>query len=529
MSSHFDDDGDRRQPSTSENISLWIQEAKGARELPALEGNGGFVDVAVVGGGLTGLSTALFASEAGLSVALLEAGRVGRGSSGYNTGKATVQHTLKYAALEKAYGAEATRLYAKGNRDGVEQIRGLVEKLGIECDMRRAPAYVYTTRAQDRPLYEAELDAARRAGLDYHIVEETDLPFDVACALRIDEQLQLDPYRLSLGLVEGLRSRGVAVYENSRVRAFDNREPFVLHTERGELRARWLVVATLLPFLDRSTLFARTRPLRSYLMAFEASGAVPDGMYISSESPTRTLRWASDKRVLVIGGEGHGVGEPHDTREHYAAIERFASEHFSIGRRLASWSAQDYEPADLLPFVGRTPFLPDRVMTACGYNKWGLSQSVLAGNILMHEMVGRPHPCAELLDARRINPLRSAPKTLADNLHVARHFFVDRVRHATTCREAASLARGEGGVVRHEGQVVGAFRDEAGVLHMVRPVCTHLGCHVNWNAAERSWDCPCHGSRFDYEGRVMQGPAVAHLERVTAGDDEDERGDMAAE
>jgi glycine/D-amino acid oxidase-like deaminating enzyme/nitrite reductase/ring-hydroxylating ferredoxin subunit len=496
------------------NSSIWVQNAPGP-ELPRLEGDAGQIEVAVIGAGITGLCTAYMLAAADVPVVVLEAGRVAQGATGFNTGKATVQHSLKYAKLEREYGADGARRYAKGNDDAVQQIAALMNDLDHDADIVRCAAHVYTTRASQRETLEDEVAAARRAGLDYALVTQTELPWPVEASITVPAQIRFDPRKFSLGLVEGLRQREAPVYEHSRVRKFDiDATDFVLHTDHGSLRAKWVVIATLLPFLDRTGLFARIRPKRSYCVAFEATGELPRDMYINIESPTRSIRAALGGRALILAGEGHDVGKPEDTTKRYAALEQFAREHFPVGRQLARWSTQDYRPADNLPFIGRLPLVPDRILGATGYDKWGLSTGVLAGNILMHEVTGRPHPCAELFDPRRITPMRSAWNMTKDGLHVARHFVGDRMRHALNRRDISSLGSGEGEVVRHDGRLVAGYRDEAGQLHAVSPVCTHLGCHLNFNVAEKSWDCPCHGSRFDYRGAVLQGPAMKDLERI---------------
>jgi Rieske Fe-S protein len=278
-------------------------------------------------------------------------------------------------------------------------------------------------------------------------------------------------------------------------------------TPGGRVVAEHTIVATHFPFPDRSLAFARVHPQRSYAIACRIAGEAPEGMFISGDSPTRSIREAQG--LLIVGGEGHKTGTGGDTEERYARLEDFAREHWDVQSVEYRWSAQDNTTVDGLPYVGRlTPF-ESRVFMATGFAKWGMTNGTAAARVLTDLVEGRENDHTRLFDPNRIKPSR---KLLTENLQVGARLIGDRLTKRGN-RALEDLAPGEGDIVRHNGEKVAGYRDEDGTLTAVSPVCTHLGCQVNFNRAERSWDCPCHGSRFATDGRVLQGPALHRLER----------------
>lgn len=476
------------------------------------------MDVAVVGAGITGLTTALLLQREGARVALVEAGGVCSGVTAYTTGKVTSLHGLTYGPLRETFGEETARVYGEANEAAIAQVEALVDELGIECNWERRPNYTYTTDEKTLPEVEREVEAAQEAGLPASFTTETELPFAVLGAVRFENQAQFHARKYGLGLAEAFRVAGGQVFEQSRVVDVDTSEGRCTAENGGTVEAEHIVLATQIPILDRGGFFAKTHPSRSYLMAFETESEALEGMYISKGGNSWTLRGAEGGRYLIIGGQAHKTGQEPDTPARYAAIERWAREHFGVGRAAYRWSAEDYMPVDGLPYVGKLPFGNGRVWVATGYQKWGLSTGTAAALIIRDGIAGRSNPWAETFDANRADVGASVKAFVKENLDVAARFVGDRIAHLTG-KEPDALKPGEGAVVEADGERVGAYRDENGRLHAVSLACTHLGCHVTWNPAERSWDCPCHGSRFGVDGEVLHGPAVRPLERKTLAED----------
>ncbi|MDP9401865.1 MAG: FAD-dependent oxidoreductase [Actinomycetota bacterium] len=496
------------------NRSLWVATTDTTDYAP-LTGEHD-VDVAVVGGGITGLTAALLLLRRGASVTLLEGSRIAAGTTGYTTAKITSLHSLTYAQLVKEKGPEKARLYGEANQAAIEQIATLVEELGIDCQLRRAPAYTYTLDPAQRQAIEDEVAAAESLGLPATFTTETDLPYGVAAAVRFDNQAHFHPRQYALVLARAIEAAGGRIFEHSRTVDIDEGGGVVVvRTEDGEVRAQAAVVATLLPFLDIGGFFAKAHPSRSYALAARCRGAVPQGMYISVDSPTRSIRPVDLDGApgLVLGGSSHKPGDADDTEGYYRDLEAWALETFDVEAVEQRWSAQDYVTIDQVPYIGRCP-RTDRVFVGTGYKKWGMTGGTVAGMIAADLISDRDNPWVGVFDATRVGDRQAAKRFVKENAQVGAHFVKDRVQRLRA-GDAADVAPGDGGVVRIDGKAVGVYRDPSGELQAVSVTCTHMGCTLNWNRAEKSWDCPCHGSRFTSSGEVIEGPATQALERVT--------------
>ncbi|OSC57691.1 FAD-dependent oxidoreductase [Streptomyces sp. Alain-F2R5] len=495
--------------------SYWLQTAPGGAPRPALAEDLD-VDVAVIGAGVAGISTAWELARAGRSVAVLEAGRVAAGVTGHTSAKLTALHSLVYDKLRRTRGPGGARLYARSQSEAIEHAAGIVEELGIDCDWETRDAYTYVCDAGRVDEVRAEAAAAKEAGLPATFETETGLPFPVAGAVKVTGQVQFHPRKYLLALAEDLEAHGGRIFEGTTVHGLDEGGPCRVTTESGAtVTARDVVVATHYPIFDRALLFARLSPRRELVVAgsIEADRDV-DGMYITPDDNTRSVRTApldeAGRRLLIVTGE-HFTPGTGDTRERFDRLSAWAGEHFPGVDLTYAWATQDIDPTDTVPMVG--PLHPGAKHTyvATGFGGWGLSGGMMAGRLLTAQITGEECPWSGLYDPRRLRTaVREAPSFLKTQAEVARHFVGDRLRPAPP---VDALPPGEGALVRVGGDRLAVYRDEAGALHAVSSRCTHLGCLVSFNAAERAWECPCHGSRFDTDGKVIQGPATKPLER----------------
>ena len=498
--------------------SVWIETGPAQPAFPELDGDVE-VDVAVIGGGIVGITTALLLTEAGIRVALLEADRLIHGVTGFTTAKVTSQHGLIYNRLRSRFGIEGARTYGDANETALAWIAERVARDGIECDFRRRAAYAYASSPSERSKVEAEAEAAAEAGLPARMTETAPLPWAVHGAVRFDDQAEFHVRRYLLALVDALTAGGGRVFEHTRAVEVDShQQPAVVKTAGGRVIADQVVVATHYPFLDRSLAFARVHPERSYAIVCRIAGTPPDGMLISAGSATRSIRAVpvDGEELLLVGGEGHRTGTGGDTEERYRRLEEFAREHWDVRSVDYRWSAQDNTTVDEVAYVGRLSPREDRVFMATGFAKWGMTGGTAAALLLADLLPGHESPWASLFDPNRLTLRASAPRLVKENLQAGMRFVGDRLTKPGR-RNAEELLPGEGAIARLNGERVAAYRDEDGTLHAVSPTCTHLGCQVSFNAAERTWDCPCHGSRFAPDGRVLEGPALHRLEHKPTG------------
>ena len=505
------------------NPSLWVETAPGT-VYPTLDRDVE-ADVIVVGSGITGLTTARLLAGRGLSVVVIEARKVCYGTTGFTTAKVTSLQSTIYSELSEKWGDETAAVYAAANQAAVARVRELVAADGIQCDLRDGTTYTYAEASEHLGRIEAEVEAAGRAGLDVSFTTDTELPFEIAGAVRLGGQAQFHPRQYCLGLAEALVKEGGLIFENTPALELDA-DTATVTTDAGTARGGSVVVATQIPFVNRGGHFARMTPSRSYALGLRSHGQPMEGMYISVDQPTRSVRSTGDG-YLIVGGEGHPVGTDDDTNRRYHALESWAAEWFPSAAAEFRWSAEDYRSVDRLPFVGRLSKRADRVFVATGLAKWGMTNGTLSAMIISDLIEGTSNPWAETFDSTRAGLAHSLVDVVAANFEVAKHFVGDRV--GPNFGTAADLPSGTGAVVLVDGQKVAAFRDDSGVLHSISPTCTHLGCLVSFNTAERSWDCPCHGSRFDVDGNVLHGPAIKNLAVMEPAQESptDEDGDTA--
>jgi glycine/D-amino acid oxidase-like deaminating enzyme/nitrite reductase/ring-hydroxylating ferredoxin subunit len=500
------------------NTSYWIASA-GKTSYPALDREI-HVDVAVLGGGMAGLMAALFLKRDGARVAVLEAGRVAEGVTAYTTAKVSSLHGLRYQSVASSFGEDGARAYGQANEAAIERVAGLVEELGIDCDWRRKPAYTYAEDDGGRARVQDEVQAAVRAGLKASFTTVTDLPWQVTGAIRVEDQAEFHPRKFLVAIAEQIPGDGSHVFENTQATDVKDGEPARVETEQGRIVvADHVIVATHFPFLDRGGYFARMHAERSYALGLYVNGDAPQGMYLSTESPSHTVRSHPTERgeLVIAGGESHKVGQSgEDTAERVARLERWARERFDVAEIAYHWSTQDNMPVDGVPYVGKYMPGAKRIWVATGFMKWGLTNGVAAAEILTDLIAGRDNPWAATFDSNRFKPAAAATEFLKENVNVGWRFVRDKVGGADF-GSVDELEPGQGGLVRDGAGKVAAYRDEGGTLHVLSANCTHMGCTVKWNTAERSWDCPCHGSRFHFDGTVLQGPALDGLSPKTSG------------
>ncbi|MEO5324043.1 FAD-dependent oxidoreductase [Mesorhizobium sp. CC13] len=490
---------------------FWFPSEPNAKNYPQLNGDR-HVDAAVVGAGIVGLTTAHLLAAAGLKVAVVEARQVGRQATGRSTAKVTSQHGMRYAKLIREIGETSARRYAGANESAVDQIRTLVADNDIDCGMEDRSACVFGWDKNDRRNLVEEADAASRLGLPASFVEETGLPFPTAGAVIFAHQAQFDPFRYLLGLAEVV-SHEAELFEHTRATEIDLTEPARVKTERGTIAAASVVLATQLPTVAEGRFYIKAYPVAHPLVA----ARLPvehrlDRMYISNSSPIRSLRTArqSDETYLIAVGDGYRPGSTVDEIRAMQELHEFIRRHFAIEQTSHSWTNEDFVPMDGLPFIGPICAGIGNIHVATGFGAWGITQATVAAQLLADRILGRSNDLAGLFDPSDRSVIRSAPTFISENLRTGVRLVSDKLFKARI-ENLADIPDDEGGIIEFDGELIAVLKQGSEVASAFSASCTHLGCVLGWNPVDRSWDCPCHGSRFDTEGQVIAGPAVSPL------------------
>lgn len=494
--------------------SFWLDSTP-ETNYPAFDEAIAAVDVAIVGAGITGLTAAYLLKQAGKTVAVVEAEKIAAGASGHTTAKVTSLHQLIYRDLIEDLGEEKARLYGESNQAAVEFVAATVANEQIDCDFSRRSTYSFAESSDNLDKVRAEYEAAAKLGLPASFVTETSLPFEIAGAVEFSNQVQFHVRKYLLHLAKIIVCNGSYILENTRVKTVEEDESCRVITERGNLTAKKVLVTTHLPILDQGLFFAKAYPKRSYLIgAAIAPEKAPEGMYIGVSQNYHSIRTTPDKDgvLLLIGGGGHKVGSKNNTEESYLELESYANSHFGIEPSAIKyrWSSQDYVSFDKLPYIGKLTPANDRIYIATGFSLWGMSKGTLSGMMLADRILGIDNPWADLYDSLRATPFVTK-ESIKENLDVGMHWIGDRLKGLQQS-SVSDVTPGTGELITIDGDKLGVYKDPSGGVHAVSATCPHLGCIVNWNSAEKSWDCPCHGARFDYRGKLLHGPAVKDLE-----------------
>ncbi len=454
-------------------------------------------DVAVVGGGLVGILTAYFLQEAGYKTIVLEADTVGSGQTGNSTAKITSQHGFIYNTLIEKFGIAKARQYANANEKAISQYKEIIKKMDIDCDFEETDAYIYSTYSDDEIMLEAE--AAKKVGIECEVTTDTELPFKVKAALKFKNQAKFNPLKFLNAI-----SDKVEVYEHTKVLTAKGNE---LKTSRGTVRAKYIVFACHYPIINfPGAYFMKMHQERSYVTAFENAKNI-SGMYYGIDADGLSFR--SYKDLLFVGGANHRTGE-NSAGGKYDELISQAKKYWPGSTLKNKWSAQDCITVDGVPYIGKYCVMEPNWYVATGFKKWGISTSMVSAQIITDLIVDGKSENAEVFSPQRFTPIISAKSTFTEVVKTTKGLTREFLK--TPNEEVEMLPKGHGGVVTIDGEKYGVYKDESGRIFTVSTRCPHLGCRLEWNPDEKSWDCPCHGSRFDYMGHLIDNPAQIDLD-----------------
>jgi glycine/D-amino acid oxidase-like deaminating enzyme/nitrite reductase/ring-hydroxylating ferredoxin subunit len=467
------------------------------------------INVIIVGGGITGLTTGLLLQRAGISTAVVEQHRVGSGETGRTTAHVTAYIDAGYARLITDVGEDVARLVAQSKLEAIDFIETLAQE--ISCDFERVPGYIYTENQGDRDTLREQLEMASAAGIAAQFVDRAPLPYATAGAIEFPNQAQFHPGRYLAGLIRLYAEAGGTISEGSHVRSIDEEDGRCrVRTDRMTAYCDHVVSVTDAPITGGTLLDTKLRANRTYALALRVAD-LPRGLFWDTEEPYHYIRSAVTREgpIVIVGGEDHRTGTDGE-QDSLERLERFARERLAVEAVVKAWSGQIMEPVDCLPYIGpREP--GSRVYLATGYSGNGITFGTVAARLFTDVIRGTGSAYAEIYSPDRMMAPRQWAKYAAQNLPAA-WTLVSDLLPLPRAESLDDLQPGEGRVVRLDGQKVAATRDRSGTLHAVSPTCTHMGCDVAWNALEQTWDCPCHGSRYEPDGRVLHGPATMPLE-----------------
>ena len=496
----------------SQNTSVWAATAQVPTYAPLTADT--TADVCIVGAGIAGLTTAYLLTQAGKSVVVLDDGPIGHGMTGVTTAHLVTALDDRFFDLERLHGERGSRLAAESHAAAIDLIEKIVHGEDIDCDFQRLPGYLFCAPEHGEDVINRELDAAHRAGL--HGVAKAGrapLMFDTGPCLRFPNQGQFHPLKYLAGVAEAVEGRGGRIYTGTHAKKITGGRHATVEAERAKVRCAHIVVATNTPINDLVAIHTKQAPYMTYVIGARIpKHAVTTALYWDTGDPYHYVRLHSldaEHDLLIVGGEDHKTGQADDIDQRHPRLEQWTRERFpSVGEVVYKWAGQVMEPVDSLAFIGRNPLDSDNVYVVTGDSGNGMTHGTLAGILLTDLIEGRENPWEALYDPSR-KTLRAAAEFAKETVNMAAQ-YADWVTGGDV-DDVSKIAKDSGAVVRRGALKVAVYRDPTGALHERSAVCTHLGCIVQWNSAEKTWDCPCHGSRFDKFGTVTNGPANIDL------------------
>ena len=505
----------------SAHISVWAATA----QLPSYSPLTADVsaDVCIVGAGISGLTTAYLLTQVGKSVVVLDDGAIGSGMTGVTTAHLTTAIDDRFFHIERLHGERGARLAADSATAAIDRIENIVTRERIACGFKRVDGYLFCAPEHDEAFLDRELVAAHRAQLhNVFKISRAPLAWDTGPCLKFPNQGQFHPLRYLAGLAEAIERGGGRIFTGTHATAVTGGKDATVTTERGVVRAQHIVVATNVPINDRLVIHTKQAPYMTYVIGARVpKNAITEALYWDTGDPYHYVRLEpidAEHDLLIVGGEDHKSGQADDITERQPRLEAWSRERFpGMGEVLYTWGGQVMEPNDGIAFIGRNPLDDDNVFTVTGDSGQGMTHGTIAGMLLTDLVLGRQNPWKDLYDPGRIT-LRAAGEFAREAVNMAA-----QLGDYLTPGDVASvdeIAKDSGAVMRRGAVKVAVYRDATGELHERSAICPHLGCLVAWNPAEKTWDCPCHGSRFDKFGDVINGPANVGLTHIGQPDDD---------
>lgn len=473
-------------------------------------------DVCVIGAGLFGLTTAYYLAKKGLKIIVLDKSSIGTKVSGHTTAKITSQHGLIYDYLINSFGINIAKKYLNANEEAIKNIKYIIDNENIECDFKQQSNFVYATKDDDVRKIEKEFSALKSLNYNAQLVNQTQLPFQIEKAIMFPNQAKFHPRKYMLGLCDCiLKSSGQIFTDTIVYDVKKENEFYTTYTKNNEIKSKYVVLASHYPIINfPGFYFTKMYQETSYIIGVDTKSKLFDGMYISASSPTYSYRTASfkDKEILLIGGANHKTGEENvSLHSTYETLEKKAKELYTNSEILYKWNTRDCITLDKVPYIGEFSNLMPNMYIGTGFNKWGMTSSNVAASIISDKILGIENKFEEAFTSTRLKPLKNRWEMTNMLKQTASSLVIDKFKIPSETLD--TIKKGTGCVIEIEGNKVGIYKDTDDKIYAIKPMCSHLGCLLSWNSIDKTWDCPCHGSRFDYKGKNIYDPAIKDLDK----------------
>lgn len=494
--------------------SYWIESTKNIEKKYLELKNDIETDVCIIGGGLAGISSAYELAKAGLKVVVLERDQIGKKTTGNTTGKITSQHGLFYKYLAESEGDEFAKKYLNANEQAIKNIKSIINTEKIECDFEYQDAYVYTQKQEEISKINEELRILKKLEFNCEVVNETELPFEVLCAIKFSNQAQFNVRKYLLGLADYIENSKGKIFENSKV--YDLKKDidgYLTYCNNVCVKSKYVIIASHYPIINSPGFyFLKMYQSMSYAIAIETNQDIFNGMYINSEVPTKSFRNIKDgdKRLVLIAGSDHKTGSKIDLSNAYKELEETAKQLYPDCKVKYKWHTEDCITLDKIPYIGEfSKFMPN-VYVATGYKKWGITTSNIAANIIRDKILNKDNEYEEIFKATRMEPIKNIKEVENILKETTNSLLINKMKIPND--KISNINKEDAKIIEVDGRKVGIYKDEHGELYAVKPICSHLGCELSWNNIAKTWDCPCHGSRFDYKGKSLYSPSIKDLD-----------------
>ena len=495
--------------------SLWIETTKDEIQLNSLNGDEK-TEICIIGAGLFGLTTAYYLSKYGKKVIVIDKDKIGEKVSGNTTGKITSQHELFYNYLINDYGEGFARKYLEANEKAIINIQKIIKEEQIDCDFEIKSSYVFAQKEDEVLDIEKEVNAVNKIGKKAEFVNEIrNFPLKIKGAIKFENQAQYHPRKYMLGLCKSILTKN-KIYENTTaIEVERSGNNYIIHTDKGDIETEKIVIATHYPILNMPGFyFTKMYQSTSYVIAIETNQKLPDGMFISAKEPIYSFRTAKyqGKDILLICGSDHKTGEAIATNEKYKELEDLAKKYYPDCKILFKWNTRDCISLDKIPYIGEFSSFMKGVYVGTGFKKWGMAFSNVSASIIVDEILEKENKYKELFNSKRIKPIKNRWEVKNMVVNTANNLVFDKFRIEPYSIE--QIANDNGAIIEKDGDIIGVYKDTIGKVYAVKPMCAHLGCLLKWNNTDKTWDCPCHGSRFDYMGKNIYEPAINGLKTI---------------